>query len=110
VDELGGRIRYPYDDVGWDRELLVLFGADLRRCRYNAGLSQETVERIARVDQSSISRVERGLVPRMAMAKVVRLGRALGRDFPLGFCPHDHDCAWQPLGRQVVRRPAWELD
>jgi len=24
-------------------------------------------------------------------------GNALGRLFPLGFCPHDHKCAWQPI-------------
>jgi transcriptional regulator with XRE-family HTH domain len=90
----------------WDRELVWSFGVDLRRCRQNAGLSQESVERLARVDQAAISRVERGLVPRMPLSKVARIAYALGRDLPFGFCPHAHDCVWQPQGRTVGRWPS----
>ena len=44
-----------------------------------------------------VSRAERGLAPAMGVGRLVRLCDALGRLFPLGACPHDHECAWQPI-------------
>jgi transcriptional regulator with XRE-family HTH domain len=92
------RVLLGHADPDWDRELAIAFGVHLRRCRRLAGMSQEMLERLSRVDQAAISRVERGLVPRMPFAKVLRLGHGLGRSLPLGTCPHDHECAWQPFG------------
>lgn len=49
------------------------------------------------VAQSTISRLERGLVPRAAMVKIVLLASSLGRRLPLAYCPHEHNCAWSRL-------------
>ena len=45
----------------------------------------------------TISRLERGKAPAAAMIKLVLLSDTLGYRFPLGFCPHDHACAWERL-------------
>jgi hypothetical protein len=33
----------------------------------------------------------------MRLDRFVKLTDALGRAFPLGHCPHDHGCPWQPI-------------
>ena len=33
----------------------------------------------------------------MQLERLTTLGEVLGRAFPLGFCPHEHECAWQPI-------------
>ncbi len=76
---------------------LVRFGRYLLRSRYFAKKSQETVSAESGVSQSMISRAERALAPAMGVDKLVDLGGALGSNLPLGFCPHDHVCQWQPL-------------
>jgi transcriptional regulator with XRE-family HTH domain len=87
----------PYlrsDDDPSTRQLLVDFGRRVRRARRHRGFSQEDLERRSRVDQTAISRLERGLAPAMGARRLVRLGDALGPALPLGYCPHDHECAW----------------
>lgn len=76
---------------------LVEFGRNVRRARRIIGLSQQRVADRAQISQSMLSRLERGLAPAMPTEALVRLGRVLGGAFPLGTCPHDHDCPWQPI-------------
>jgi transcriptional regulator with XRE-family HTH domain len=79
---------------------LLLLGRYFRRSRLLAGFSQEQLERASGVPQTMLSRLERGLAPRMAVERLATLGTTLARLFPLGVCPHDHDCAWQPVRLQ----------
>jgi len=76
---------------------LVRFGRYLRRSRYFAHKSQDRLSSESGVSQSLISRAERALAPSMGADRLVELGDVLGSNFPLGFCPHDHVCAWQPF-------------
>jgi transcriptional regulator with XRE-family HTH domain len=83
---------------------LKVFGERLRNARYRLSLSQTRLEELSGVDQTSISRLERGLAPRFPAEKLIRLSQALGVELPLGACPHDHPCRWQAPG-QATRRP-----
>jgi transcriptional regulator with XRE-family HTH domain len=76
---------------------LVALGMHVRRARYYADLSQQRLSNASGVSQSQISRLERALAPSIAVERLAQLAAALGRVFPLGACPHDHACAWQPL-------------
>lgn len=76
---------------------LVVIGRYLRRARSYAQKSQQRVADETGVTQSMVSRAERGLAPAMPLGKFARLCDALDRLFPLGTCPHEHDCAWQPI-------------
>ncbi len=82
---------------GWlsDPQLLA-FGQYVKRGRYLAKKTQQQLARESGVEQGQISRVERALAPAMRVDRLVSLGGALGRAFPLGFCPHEHACPWQP--------------
>jgi transcriptional regulator with XRE-family HTH domain len=83
---------------GWEPSPgLVLFGRYLRRARYFNDKSQDLVSRESGVSQSMISRAERALAPAMGIDRLVLIGESLGANLPLGFCPHKHVCAWQPL-------------
>jgi transcriptional regulator with XRE-family HTH domain len=75
---------------------LVEFGHYLRRARRIARLSQSRVAELSGLSQSTISRLERALAPSVGIDRLVMLGYALGRALPLGLCPHEHDCPWQP--------------
>lgn len=79
------------------QEFLRRFGAELRRCREQAGLSQMMLAERSGVAQSTISRLERGLAAHAAMYKLVLLIAALGRRLPLAYCPHEHQCTWSRL-------------
>jgi DNA-binding XRE family transcriptional regulator len=76
---------------------LILLGRYLRRSRAYAGLSQTQLASMAGVSQSMVSRVERAKAPAMAFERFVNICLVLGRLFPLGVCPHDHRCGWQPV-------------
>jgi hypothetical protein len=76
---------------------LVLVGRYLRRARRYARKSQQRVANESGVTQSMVSRAERGLAPGMSLLRLVKMCVPLDRLFPLGACPHDHDCAWQPI-------------
>ena len=79
---------------------LDVIGAELKRMRLAADVTQIELEEVARLDQTTISRVERGLMPRLTLYKYARLLAALeGR---LG-----------PIRRRPDRRrrridPAWD--
>lgn len=76
---------------------LVLTGRYLRRARRLASKTQQQLAAESGISQAMISRAERGRAPGMSLERFVRLCQPLGRLFPLGTCPHDHDCAWQPI-------------
>ena len=87
--------RDPYGRfVEWPVPEMVAFGKLVRRCRRSSGLSQRRLGDRSGVSQSTISRLERGLVPGLATWKLVKIGFVLGVRLPLAFCPHDHECAW----------------
>jgi hypothetical protein len=44
-----------------------------------------------------VSRLERAKGPGMAIERFIDMSLVLGRLFPLGVCPHDHQCGWQPI-------------
>jgi hypothetical protein len=76
---------------------LVAIGGYFRRARRYAARSQARVASDANVTQSMVSRMERGLAPGMRLERFVATCAAIGRIFPLGTCPHEHECAWQPI-------------
>jgi hypothetical protein len=76
---------------------LILVGRYFRRSRAFAGISQAQLAGAADVSQSMVSRLERARGPAMAFERFVDMSLPLGRLFPLGVCPHDHRCAWQPI-------------
>jgi transcriptional regulator with XRE-family HTH domain len=90
-------VPYQPSQIDGLSEMLRRFGTELRRCRQHRGFSQLELSYRSGVPQSTISRIERGLVPRAAMSKIVMMSHGLGRSFPLGYCPHDHRCAWGRL-------------
>ncbi len=86
---------------------LVLLGSAIRRARHELGLSQDRLEQLSGIDQSTISRLERGLAPKTPVHRLVSLGIVLRSSLALGFCPHDHPCAWQPTEPPDQR---WPID
>jgi DNA-binding XRE family transcriptional regulator len=86
----------------WPEPLAVALGGLVRRARLYAGLSQQQVAARSGVSQSVISRFERGLAPGMSVERLIRIADAIGPSLPLGFCPHDHVCAWP---RSVAPKP-----
>lgn len=81
---------------------LVLIGDYLRRSRRLAGMTQTELAKASGISQPMISRIERAKAPGVPIERIVALCQPLGRLFPLGVCPHDHRCAWQPY-RPIVR-------
>jgi transcriptional regulator with XRE-family HTH domain len=78
---------------------VTLLGQYVRRSRYYAEKSQSRLSGESGVTQSMISRLERGVAPGMRVDRLVALASSLGRVFPLGYCPHNHECAWDALRR-----------
>lgn len=85
-------------------EAIEAFGQRLREGRYRASMTQMSLEWRSGVDQSLISRLERGKAPHASLERVIRLGQALGSSFPLGYCPHEHRCFYRPDWEP----PPWE--
>ena len=47
----------------------------------------------------------------MKIERVVKLAGAMGRAFPLGYCPHEHWCQWQRApdkAPEPPRRLTWD--
>jgi transcriptional regulator with XRE-family HTH domain len=90
---------------------MVEFGHMVRHARRNAGISQHRLAALSGISQSSICRLERGLVPSMHAWKLVKIAFALAPHLPLGFCPHDHECALPHYAtdrlRQIGRATNW---
>jgi hypothetical protein len=84
--------------------LLEEFGHYVRRARYLVLMSQQILADETGVPQSQISRLERGFAPGLGLLGLLSLGQGIGRALPLGFCPHDHTCAWQPIKPTPVNR------
>jgi transcriptional regulator with XRE-family HTH domain len=62
----------------WNREALEMVGRAVRVARIRAGMSQRTLEARSGVDQTAISRLERGLRPQMGVEKFARIALVLG--------------------------------
>jgi transcriptional regulator with XRE-family HTH domain len=77
------------------RRALEALGLAVKHARRQAGMSQMGLERSSGVDQTTISRFERGLAPSLAAVKLVEMSLGLRGAFPLGECPHDHACRWR---------------
>ena len=84
--------------------LLEEFGHYVRRARYLVLVSQQILADETGVPQSQISRLERGFAPGLGVSGLVSLGQGIGRALPLGICPHEHTCAWQPIRPIPVHR------
>ena len=95
----------------WYRAKLVEFGALLRAARQRVGMTQMALEERSGVDQTLISRVERGMAAGCSLHRLLALSDALGRDLPFGVCPHDHRCQFGPPGRAPLldRRGGWDF-
>lgn len=90
---------------GWQpNHELIAFGTYVKRARYLADLTQQRLGELSGVDQGQISRLERGLAPWTRTADLVSIGACVGRALPLGFCPHEHGCQWQPAPRPPAEK------
>jgi transcriptional regulator with XRE-family HTH domain len=95
---------------GWQPDpLLLAFGQYVKRSRYLARMTQRQLADGAGVDQGQISRLERALAPAMSVERVVKLSGVLGQAFPLGYCPHEHWCPWQPAPAAAPASPFAEM-
>ena len=87
-----------------------VIGARFRNGRVKAGLSQRRLAALAGVSQSTISRMERGLILGMRFEAAIRIAAAIGPSLPFGACPHqqEHGCGWpfdpRPQGSIRVTR------
>lgn len=90
-------------------DAIAQFGRDLRFARRRECLSQMRLEERSGVDQSTISRLELARAPHVSLERLIRLHIAMGDSFPLGHCPHDHECAFRPPElRTHARSPLFE--
>src|SRR5689334_16226107 len=97
----------PNDKRAPDR--LAAFGKVIRRARHRAGLSQQRLADLSGVSQTSISRVERAKAAHIPIDSILAIQEVLGGCFPIGICPHDHQCIWQSREaeeRRWLHRPA----
>ena len=91
---------------GWQPDpLLLAFGQYVKRGRYFARQTQVQLSKLSGVEQGTISRLERALAPATQVDRLVHLGDALGRALPLGYCPHEHYCPWQPAPKAPAEEP-----
>lgn len=91
---------------GWQPDpLLIAFGQYVKRGRYLANMTQRRLAAESGVDQGQISRLERALSPWTKVERLVKLSEVLGRALPLGYCPHEHWCSWQPAPPPPPEKP-----
>ena len=72
---------------------LVVFGRLVRTCRIYLDMSQEAYGRRVGLDQGSMSRLERGVLPGIRLRKLLPVLRDLGltnRRVPQDDGPHEH--------------------
>jgi transcriptional regulator with XRE-family HTH domain len=72
------------------REQTARIGQEIRDARLGHGLSQRDVARHARIDQSTVSRIERALYPRPQVVVLARLLAVLGLELSLKAYPAGH--------------------
>ena len=82
------------------RRIIIDLGIELRRTRQHHGLSQTAVGRAAGISPSQVSRIERGLLPRISIHRIARLMAVVGlelsvRAYPAG--PPIRDAAHRAL-------------
>jgi transcriptional regulator with XRE-family HTH domain len=58
--------------------LMRALGADIRRARWQSGLSQAGLEVLSGVDQTTISRLENGLAPGLRLIRLVKILGPIG--------------------------------
>jgi transcriptional regulator with XRE-family HTH domain len=80
-----------------DIEALEELGSAVRDARQRAGLSQRHLEALSGVNQSAISRMERGRVPGMRLDKLARIAMVLGELLLVPADPADRGDAWTRL-------------
>jgi hypothetical protein len=86
---------------------LERLGQAVRRARERSALSQRALEGLTGVDQTAISRMERGLVPGMALAKFARVAVALD-GYLLVSAQGPSELPYAPLIPSVWRAPGFE--
>jgi hypothetical protein len=89
-----------------DRRCLVVLGRAIRMARGQRVWSQRELEERSGVDQTTISRIERGLLRGTDLVHFARMAWALERAMPLGGCPHQHRCAWSLRWAAVMEEVA----
>ena len=70
------------------------FGMHVRHARRQTGISQTRLEYVSGIDQTAISRLERGAAANFPLVRLVTLKLSLRGWLTLGGCPHEHECAW----------------
>lgn len=106
------RYRHPVTGRTYHRDdpVLTRLGIYVRRARRFAGRSQQSVADEIGIPQSQISRLERALAPSMDVERLGWIDAVLRGAFPLGYCPHVHQCRWQPLTPRTPPRPMTPVD
>lgn len=72
-------------------------------------MSQRQVAAVSGVSQSLISRFERGRCPGLAAKRIIAIAVAIGPHFPLGCCPHNHECAWPADPDAPAEHNFWKM-
>ncbi len=85
---------------------LAALGAAVRVARHHLGWSQRDLAARADVNQSVVSRIERGVIPGMALILYAKVARALAAGLPLGGCPHHHGCGFDHALADAIRKVA----
>jgi transcriptional regulator with XRE-family HTH domain len=65
-------------------DALIRIGLGVREYRRTHGLTQQQLERLCGVDQTTISRLENGLAPGIRLERLARIGSALPQSSLLG--------------------------
>lgn len=92
-------------------------GVEVREARIAAGLSQANVARAARTSQAQVSRLERGVTPRIAIGTISQVLAVLGRRLLLKAYPEGtpirdaaHAALLQKLGNQTEASVTWRFE
>lgn len=89
-----------------DRRTLFVLGKAVRMARHQRAWSQRELEERSGVDQTTISRMERGLAWGTSIVRFAHIAWALAQAMPLGGCPHQHRCAWSLRWAAVLEQVA----
>jgi DNA-binding XRE family transcriptional regulator len=77
-----------------DARSLAMLGRAVRMARREHAWTQRDLEERSGVDQTTISRIERGRVRGTELVRFAWIAWALGDAMPIGGCPHSHRCAY----------------
>jgi transcriptional regulator with XRE-family HTH domain len=84
-----------------DARALAILGRAVGMARRDRAWTQRELEERSGVDQTTISRIERGRIRGTELIRFAWIAWALGDALPLGGCPHQHRCAYS-LRRAAV--------